>query len=279
MMTGLPYLLRMGAGLRKPKAPSRLGTDFAGKVEAIGADVTRFQPGDAVYGMRLGAFADYLCVREDKAVAHKATNLSFEQAASVPVAAITALQALRDKGGIQAGHRVLIIGASGGVGTFAVQIAKALGAHVTGVCSGRNIELVGSIGADEVIDYTKQDFTRTGQRYDLILDNIGDRSVGQRKRVMNPNATLVVVGGPKTNRMFGPMTAFVKVSVASRLGRGKLMGMLAQPIQADLVTLTGLLESGKVTPVIDKTYLLPEVPKAVAYLGEGHARGKVVVSI
>lgn len=277
LTTGTPYVMRLGGGLFKPKQ-TVLGVDVAGQVQAVGSNVTEFQPGDEVFGMRSGAFAEYLCVRAIRMVS-KPANLTFEQVAAVPVAAITALQGLRDKGQIRAGQKVLINGASGGVGTFAVQIAKSFGAEVTGVCSTRNVDAVRSLGADRVIDYTQEDFVHSGQRYDLILDVVGTRSIADRRRALSPTGILVVVGGPKTNRWLGPLTALSKALVVSRFGRQKMVGMLAQNNKEDLLLLRELLETGKVTPVIERTYSLQEVPEALRYVGEGHAQGKIVISL
>ena len=278
IMTGAPYMVRMMAGVLKPKSEF-LGVDFAGTVEAVGRDVTKFQPGDEVFGARDGAFADYVCVREDRAVAKKPAGVTFEQAAAVAVAAITALQGLRDKGQIQPGQKVLINGASGGVGTFAVQIAKSFGAEVTGVCSTRNVDTVRSIGADHVIDYTQEDFTRSERRYDLLLDVAGSRSWSDYRRVLDERATLVVVGGPKGNRWIGPLSQAVKLRLSSLAGSRRVVApFLAKIKKEDLVVLRELLESGSVTPVIDRQYELSEVPEALRYLGEGHARGKVVIT-
>src|SRR5436190_2124979 len=277
-MTGAPYMVRMMAGMLRPKR-TFLGVDFAGTVEAVGRDVTKFQPGDEVFGARDGAFADYVCVREDRAVAKKPAGVTFEQAAAVAVAASTALQGLRDKGQIQPGQKVLINGASGGVGTFAVQIAKSFGAEVTGVCSTRNVDTVRSIGADHVIDYTQEDFTRSERRYDLLLDIAGSRSWSDYKRVLDEKATVVVVGGPKGNRWIGPMSQAVKLRLSSLAGSRRVVApFLAKIKKEDLVALQELLEAGSVTPVIDRQYELSEVPEALRYLGEGHARGKVVIT-
>jgi NADPH:quinone reductase-like Zn-dependent oxidoreductase len=276
MLTGLPYMARMSAGLRKPK-DHVLGVDFAGVVEAVGKDVNHFQSGDEVFGARNGAFAEYVCVRN--AIAPKPSNLTFEQAAAVPLAAITALQGLRDKGRIQAGHKVLINGASGGVGTFAVQIAKAFGADVTGVCSTPNVETARSLGADHVIDYTQEDFTRGGQRFDLMLDIGGNRTWSECKRVLKDDGNLVFVGGPKTNRLVGPMGNYLRVSLISRVGTRRAHLFLAKTNRADLEVLQELLSNGKVTPVIDRQYELSEVGAALSYVGAGHARAKVVVSV
>jgi NADPH:quinone reductase-like Zn-dependent oxidoreductase len=278
-MTGTPYMVRMMAGLLKPKSEF-LGVDFAGTVEAVGRDVTQFQPGDEVFGARAGAFADYVSVREERGVLKKPANVTFEQAGAVAVAAISALQGLRDKGQIQSGQKVLINGASGGVGTFAVQIAKSFGAEVTGVCSTRNVEIVRSIGADHVIDYTQEDFTRSEQRYDLMLDVAGNRSWSDCKRVLAEKATLVVVGGPKTNRWIGPLSQALKLRLRS-LGESRrvVAPFLAKIKKEDLVVLQKLLETGTVTPVIDRQYELSEAPEALRYLGDGHAQGKVVITV
>ena len=277
MLTGAPYLVRMEAGLRKPKREG-LGVDFAGTVEAVGGSITEFQPGDEVFGARNGALAEYVCVR--KAVAHKPENVTVEQAAAAPVAAISALQGLRDKGRIQAGQQVLINGASGGVGTFAVQIAKSFGAEVTGVCSTRNVEIARSIGADHVIDYTQEDFTRNGRRYDLVLDIAGNRSWSELERVLSKRAAVVVVGGPKTNRFVGPLGQALKLRLASLGGSRRVAApFLAKMNKEDMAVLQNLLAEGKVTPVIDRRYELSEVPEALSYLGEGHAQGKIVINV
>jgi NADPH:quinone reductase-like Zn-dependent oxidoreductase len=278
-MTGTPYLVRLEAGLRKPKREV-LGVDFAGTVERIGRNVTRLQPGDEVFGARSGAFAEYVSVREDRAVVLKPANVTFEQAAAVPVAAISALQGLRDKGQLRSGQRVLINGASGGVGTFAVQIAKSFGAEVTGVCSTSNVDTARSIGADHVIDYTKDDFTTDGRRYDLLLDIAGNRSWSDYRRVLDEKATLVVVGGPKGNRWIGPLSQAVKLRLSSLAGSRRVAApFLAKIRREDLVVLQELLETGAVTPVVDRHYELSEAAEALRYLGEGHARGKVVVTV
>jgi len=277
-VSGTPYVGRTQLGLLKPKS-ERLGVDFAGTVEAVGKDVTQFRPGDDVFGGRDGAFAEYVCVREDRAVVLKPANVTFEQAAAVPVAALTALQGLRDKGQIQPGQKVLINGASGGVGTFAVQIAKALGAEVTGVCSTRNVDAVRSLGADHVIDYTHEDFTRSDRRYDLMLDVAGSRSWSECRRVLNPRATLVMVGAPKGNGVTGPLGHIVKKRLASVPSSQKAVFFIAKFNKADMEVLRELLEAGKVTPVIDKRYELSEIADAFRYLGEGHAQGKVVITV
>ena len=277
-LTGTPYVGRTQLGLLKPKS-NRMGVDFAGTVEAVGRDVTQFRPGDEVFGGRSGAFAEYVCVREDRAVVPKPANVTFDEAAAVPVAAITALQGLRDKGQIQPGQKVLINGASGGVGTFAVQIAKAFGAEVTGVCSTRNVDLVRSIGADHVIDYTQEDFTRSDRRYDLMLDVAGSRSWSACRRVLNPQATLVIVGAPKGNRLIGPLSHIVKVRLAALRSSQKVVFFIAKFNKADMAVLRELLEAGKVTPVMDGRYELSEIADALRYIGEGHCRGKVVITV
>jgi NADPH:quinone reductase-like Zn-dependent oxidoreductase len=277
-MRGSPYLIRlMGEGLGSPK-DIHMGVDYAGTVEAVGKNVTQFKPGDQVFGARSGALAEYVTVREDRAIVHKPPNVSFEQAASVTVAAITALQALRDHGGIQAGQKVLINGASGGVGTFAVQLAKSFGAEVTGVCSTRNVELVRSIGADDVVDYTQEDFTRNEQRYDLILDAVGNRSPSEHRRVLKPGGTLVVVGAGKGN-WIEPFAGAIQTVVMSPFVDEELIFFVASLKQDDLRLIASLMQAGKVTSVIDRRYMLGEVPAAMAYLEAGHARGKVVVRV
>lgn len=277
-MRGKPYIMRPMAGLGAPD-DIRLGVDFAGTVEAIGKNVKRFKAGDEVFGGADGAFAEYVTVRENGALALKPTNLTFEQAAAVPVAAITALQALRDKGKIQPGQKVLINGASGGVGTFAVQIAKTFGAEVTGVCSTRNLAMVRSIGADHVIDYTREDFTQGSVRYDLIVDNVGTHSLSDYRRVLNPQGALVMVGGPNEGRWIGPLSSSIKAMLVAPFVSQKLVFILAQLKQADLGVLRDLMQSGKLTPVIDRRYKLSETAEALSYLEEGHARGKVVITM
>ena len=265
----------MGYGLLKPKS-SVPGFEVAGHVEAVGKNVKQFQPGDEVFWCH-GAFAEYVSVSED-ALALKPANLPFEQAAAVPISAFAALQALRDKGQIQPGHKVLIIGASGGVGTFAVQIAKSYGAEVTGVCSTRNVDMVRSIGADHVIDYTQEDITQSGQRYDLILDMAGNRSLSDCRRALTPEGTLVIVGGSGGPWLMG-MGRTVRALVLSPFVRERLRPFLSLPKKEDLVVLKELIEACKVTPVIDRTYALREVPEAIRYLEERHARGKVVITV
>src|SRR5436189_6426840 len=278
---GTPYVMRaMGVGLRKPK-DTRLGVDFAGTVEAVGKNVTKFKPGDEVFGGRTGAFAEYVCVRESRAVASKPANVTFEQAASVPIAAITALQGGRDKGKVQPGQKVLINGASGGGGTFAVQIAKSMGADVTGVCSTRNLDMVRSLGADHVIDYTKEDFTKGAERYDVILDNVANHSLSECRRVLNPNGKYVMIGGggPNDSRWIGPFGRVINTMVLSPFVSQKMGMMMADANQKDLTVLGDMMQSGKVKPVIDRTYKLSEVPEAIRYLEQGHARGKVVITV
>jgi NADPH:quinone reductase-like Zn-dependent oxidoreductase len=274
-MRGEPYAVRLMAGIGKPKN-KRLGADVAGVVEAVGRSVTQFRVGDAVYGVCRGAFAEYVCVAESKVV-KKADDISFEHAAAVPIAGLTALQSLRDKGKIQPGHLVLVNGASGGVGTFGVQIAKAFGAKVTGVTSTRNVELVRSIGADDVIDYTKMDFTKGSQRYDLILDTIGNHSFSECCRVLSPKGKIIGAGGKTDNWMLGPIGQVISTAVQSLFVSQKQVSIFAKMNQADLLTLSELIVNGKVKPVIDRRCKLEEVPGAMRYLEEGHARGKVVM--
>ena len=276
-MRGEPYVIRATTGLRKPKA-TRIGVDLAGQVEAVGKNVTQFQPGDQVFGAieSRGAFAEYACAYEKELVL-KPANLTFEQAAAVPVAAFTALQGLRDKGRIQSAQKVLINGAAGGVGTFAVQIAKSFGAHVTGVCSTRNVDMVRSIGADHVVDYTHEDFTVSAQRYDLIFDSIGTRSLSACRRVMRRKGIYVVVGGPG-GRWIGPLALLLKVLLLSPFVSQSLVACMSRQSKQDLLVLKELIETKKVTPVIDRSYTLSEVPEAIRYLEEGHARGKVVIT-
>ena len=280
---GTPYVMRAiaGVGLRKPK-DIRLGVDFAGTVEAVGKNVTQFKPGDEVFGGRGGAFAQYVCPRATRAVALKPASVSFEDAASVNIAGITALQALRDKGKVQAGQKVLINGASGGVGTFAVQIAKSLGADVTGVCSTRNVDLVKSLGADHVIDYTKEDFTKGAERYDVMLDNVGNRSLSECRQVLTPNGKYVLIGGGGANEQgfLGGLGKALWAMVFSKFVNQQMGMMMADPSQKDLTLLADMMQSGKVKPVIDRTYKsLGEIPDAIRYLEEGHARGKVIITV
>jgi NADPH:quinone reductase-like Zn-dependent oxidoreductase len=278
---GTPYMMRMMmGGLRKPKDP-RIGVDYAGTVEAVGKNVTRFKPGDEVFGNRTGAFAEYLCARADRAIALKPANITFEQAAGVPVAGLTALQGLRDRGKVQPGQKVLINGASGGVGTFAVQIAKALGAEVTGVCSTRNVDLVRSLGADHVIDYTKEDFTKGDERYDVILDNVGTQPLSGFRRVLQPNGICVMIGGggPNDGKWVGPMVRPIKAKLMSPFISQKIGMMMAQGNPDDLKLIADLMQAGKVTTVIDRTYALSEIREAVRYVEAGRARGKVIIKV
>jgi len=276
-LRGTPYFLRLGSGLGSPK-DSRLGVDFAGTVESVGKDVTRFKAGDEVFGGATGAFAEYVTVREDRGLAAKPANVSFEQAASVPIAAVTAIQGLRDEGQIKPGQKVLINGASGGVGTFTVQIAKSLGAEVTGVCSTRNLELVRSIGADHVIDYTRESYTDSGQQYDLIIDNVGNHSLLANRRVLSPEGKLVIVGGQGGNWL-GPMLRPIGAMMLSPFVGQDMGMMLARMDKDDLAILADLMETGKVIPVIDRRFLLDEVPAAIRYSEEGHARGKIIINV
>ena len=275
-MRGTPYLLRIGTGLREPKN-ARLGVDVAGQVEAVGRDVTQLKPGDEVFGTCRGAFAEYVCTSE-RALVVKPDNVTFEQAASVPIAALTALQGLCNRGRIQPGQHVLINGAAGGVGTFAVQIARSFGAHVTAVCSTRNADLVRSIGADRVIDYSLEDFTRSGHLYDVFLDTVGNHSLSACRRVLNPKGRYVEVGAPDA-RWTGPLGRLAKALLLSRFVGQDMAMFLTKLNQEDLTVLHTLMKTGKVTPVIDRRYSLSEVPEAIRYLEEGHARGKVVITV
>ncbi len=273
--------MRPITGMRKP-TNIRFGTDFAGVVEAVGKNVTNFKPGGEVFGAKNGAVADYICVKADRGIVTKPGNVTFEQAGSVAIAGLTALQGLRDKGHIQAGQKVLINGASGGVGTFAVQIAKAFGAEVTGVCSTRNVDLVKSIGADRVIDYTKEDFTKTDQRYDLIFDLVGNHSFSERRNVLTSNGICVLggIGGAGFHPgMWGRVLGNFKAAFQSKFTGQKFVTYIAKLTKDDLTALRELMEAGKVTPVIDRTYKIGETQAAVRYLEEGHAHGKVVVTV
>jgi NADPH:quinone reductase-like Zn-dependent oxidoreductase len=277
-MHGTPYIVRLDAGIGKPK-DIRLGVDYSGTVEAIGKDVTRFKPGDAVFGGRDGAFAEYVAVRADRSVAPKPDNVSFEQAAAVPIAGLTALQALRDKGHVRSGDKVLINGASGGVGTFAVQIAKSYGAEVTGVCSNKNLAMVRSLGADHVIDYTAEDFTQQPQRYDLILDTVGNHSLLQYRQVLTPHGIVVIIGGPSTGPFIGPLITPIKALLLTPFVSQRFEPFLAAFNPQDLRTLGELMQAGKLTPVIDREYPLAEIPEAMRYVEAGHAHGKVVLNM
>jgi NADPH:quinone reductase-like Zn-dependent oxidoreductase len=274
VMTGVPYVMRLGTGLGKPK--NRVpGTDLAGMVEAVGAQVQSFRPGDSVFGWSGGAFAEYAIAPEDHLV-KKPANLTFEQAAAVGVSATTALQLLRDDGKVQPGQKVIINGASGGVGTFAVQIAKAFGAEVTGVCSTRNVELVRSIGADHVIDYTREDFRTGAERYDLILDNVGDRSMADTRRALTPNGTLLSNGG---GHAAGKLGRVLRASLASMFVRQQGRPSVKTQNRADLVALKELVEAGKVMPVIGGTYPLTQTAEAIGHVATGHARGTLVIAV
>jgi NADPH:quinone reductase-like Zn-dependent oxidoreductase len=279
---GTPKFMRaMIGGLRKPK-DIRLGVDFAGTVESVGKNVTQYKSGDEVFGGSTGAFAQYLCRRATGSVAPKPAGLTFEQAASINIAGITALQAVRDQGRVQPGQKVLINGASGGVGTFAVQIAKSFGADVTGVCSTRNIELVQSLGADRVIDYTKEDFTKSDQKYDVILDNVANHSLSENRKMLAPNGTYVLIGGGSANEQgfVGALGKMLNTAVYSRFVKQKMGMMMAQPSTQDLTLLAEMVQSGKLKTVVDRTYKsLSEVPEAIRYLEGGHARGKVIVTV
>ncbi|HEY3134505.1 MAG TPA: NAD(P)-dependent alcohol dehydrogenase [Blastocatellia bacterium] len=277
LMKGEPSALRIFFGLRRPKF-GQPGVDVAGVVESVGKNVTRFKPGDEVFGACRGACAEYASAPESR-LAVKPSNVTFEQAASVNVAALTALQGLRDKGSLKPAQKVLINGAAGGVGTFAVQIAKWLGAQVTGVCSTRNLEMVRSIGADRVIDYTREDFTKSGQRYDVILDNVANHPLSAIRRVLNPKGRYIMVGAPHSPSMIELLGGLLKPLMLSLFVSQKLSFFIAKPNKEDLTMIGELISSGKVTPVIDRRYRLSEVPDAMRYLEEGHARGKVVIVV
>ncbi len=277
VMSGLPYIARPVYGLRKPKVGVR-GTDVAGQVEAVGSGVTRFKPGDEVFGASTGSYAEFAAASDDE-LARKPANLTFEQAATVPMAGLVALQAIRDQGEIQAGHKVLINGASGGIGTFAVQIAKALGADVTAVVSTRNVELMRSLGADHVIDYTKEDFTTSGQRYDFILDNVSNHSLSSLRRVLTATGVLIPNGGNFGNRWFSSAGRLVRGVILFRFGAQKLGNFLVSTNHEDLVVLKDLIEAGTITPVLDRTYPLSRTAEAVDHIGQGHAQGKVAITV
>jgi NADPH:quinone reductase-like Zn-dependent oxidoreductase len=276
-MRGSPYLMRLGSGLSAPN-DSGMGVDFAGTVEAVGKNVKRFKPGDEVFGGRDGAFAEFVTIPEERALARKPANITFAQAASVPIAAITALQALRDKGKLKPGHKVLINGASGGVGTFAVQIAKSFGAEVTGVCSTRNVEMVRSIGADHIIDYTREDYTESGKQYDLIIDMVGNHSLMANRRALTPEGIFVIVGGGKGNWL-GPLMGPIKALMLSPFVDQEFVLLLSALRKDDLAILADLMQAGLVTPVIDRRYRLSDVPVAIRYSEEGHAQGKIIIDI
>lgn len=278
-LRGKPFLVRLQFGLFKPKVRI-LGYDIAGTVEAVGKRVTQFKPGDEVFGglgFALGGFAEYACIAEDGFVALKPSGTTFEQAASVPAAAVTALKGLRDTGHIQSGQKVLINGAAGGVGTFSVQIAKSFNTEVTGVCSSRNLDLVRSIGADKVIDYAKEDFARTGQTYDLVLDNVGNRSISDIARILSPTGTCVIVGFTSMGRLL--MQVIQSPLVSRKAGKKIFAASSEKPNKQDIVSLKELLESRRIVPAIDRKYSLEQLPEAIAYLETGHARAKVVITI
>jgi len=278
---GSPKIMRgMIGGLRKPK-DTRLGVDFAGTVEAVGKNVTQFKPGDEVFGGKGGAFAEYITPRADRAVALKPANVTFEEAASVNIAGLTALQAVRDKGKIQPGQKVLINGASGGVGTFAVQIAKSFGADVTGVCSTRNVDLVKSLGADRVIDYTKEDYTKSDQKYDVILDNVANHSLSENRKLLPPNGKYVLIGGGSANQQgwIGSMGKPLKALVMKPFVSQQMGMMMAEMKQSDLQYFADQMQNGKLKSVIDRTYKLSEIQQAIAYVEDGHARGKVIIVV
>lgn len=276
-IAGRPVLGRPMMGMRKPRS-NRIGTDYAGVVEAVGNGVTGFAPGDAVFGGRDGALAGYVCARFDRAIVLKPSNASFEQAAAVPVAALTALQAVRDRGGLRPGQRVLINGASGGVGIFAVQIAKALGGVVTAVCGPRGVEAAGASGADTVVDYTREDFTRLGTRFDLVIDVAGTRPWRHLRRVLAPRAMVVIVGGPK-NGFLGPIGHIFGTRISAAFSRRRSAFFIAKFNKADMETLGEMLADGRIRPVIDRTFRIDEIVAAVRYLGEGHPQGKVIVTM
>ena len=278
-LRGEPYLVRLVAGLPRPRV-NGLGTDLAGCVESVGRNVTRFQPGDEVYGaVAKGAtFAEYVSVSQDGTVLAKPATLTYEQAAAVPLAGFTALQALRDKGRVRAGYRVLVNGASGGVGTFAVQLAKAYGAEVTGVCGTRNLDLVSGIGAEHVIDYTRDDFTRAGRRYDVLIDLAGNHTLTQLRRALTPKGVLVAIGGPIRNQWTAPVTGPLTTVLRSLVVSQTLSPFLTRQSRDDLAVLTEFIDAGKITPVLDRTYPLSAVPDAIHYLEAGHANGKVVIT-
>jgi NADPH:quinone reductase-like Zn-dependent oxidoreductase len=276
IMNGKPFAVRVMAALTKMKGHP--GVDAAGEVEAVGKNVTQFKPGDAVFGACRGAFAEYTCGNQTK-IAMKPDNVTFEQAASINVAGLTALQGLRDHGKVKKGGKVLVNGAAGGVGAFAVQIGKSFGAHVTGVCSTRNIELVRSIGADDVIDYNRNDFTSSNQRYDLILDCVGNHSFSACKRVLNPEGRSVIIGGPHDISMTALFARMLKTALVSLFGKKKAVMFIAKASQADLTVIGELIASGKIKPVIDKVYSLNESAAAIRHVEEGHARGKVIISL
>jgi NADPH:quinone reductase-like Zn-dependent oxidoreductase len=277
-VTGTPWVGRVSMGFFRPRS-RRVGVDFAGEVKAVGEAVTQFKPGDEVFGGRSGAFAEYVCVREEGSVVPKPAKVTFEQAAAVPIAGLTALQGLRDMGGIERGQNVLVNGASGGVGALAIQVAKSFGVEVTAVCSARNVEQARSLGADHVVDYTQVDFTRADVRYDLLLDVAGSRSWSDCKRVLEPDATLVIVGAPKGTRLFGPLTHIAGVRLAALRSSQKAAFFIAKFNKPDLEYLCGLLESGQLTPIVERRYELHQTADALKFMGDGHVRSKLVITI
>jgi NADPH:quinone reductase-like Zn-dependent oxidoreductase len=277
-MRGEPYVMRLGTGIGAPKS-AHFGVDYSGVVEAVGSAVTRFKAGDEVYGASGGAFSEYIIVDEGLGVAIKPVGLSFVEAAAVPVAALTALQAVRDLGQVKAGQRVLVNGASGGVGTFAVQIARSMGARVTGVCSGRNVELVRALGADQVIDYTKQDFTADGVKYDVIIDTIGNQPPSKLRNVMTESGRDVIVGAPSDGKLLGPISALIKAKLYDPFVSQSFVFFVADMNRRDLDVMSELVQTGQVRVALDKTYAFGEVPEAVRYVETGRARGKVVVTL
>ena len=277
-VVGRPRVGRVSTGLRKPKE-TRIGVDYAGVVEAVGKDVTEFRPGDEVFGGRTGACAEYVVAKADRAITHKPAGVSFESAAATPVAAITALQALRDHGRLEPGQEVLIHGASGGVGTYAVQIAHALGGDVTAVCSTPNVEIARSLGASHVVDYTLDDFTRGDTRYDLVVDIAGTRPFAQLRRVLEPRASVVVVGGPRANKLLGPLGHVVRSKLAAARVSQRVTFFIAKLRKKDIEAVRELLEAGKLTSVVDSTYALDDLAAALQHMGHGHPRGKIVVSV
>ncbi len=277
-MRGKPYIMRLSTGVGVP-TDARMGVDYAGTVVAVGSNVTKFKPGDEVFGGRSGAFGQYVLVPDSRAIVHKPGNVTFAQAAGVGVAAVTALEALRDKGQIKSGDKVLINGASGGVGTFAVQIAKSYGAEVHGVCSTRNVEMVTSLGADHVFDYKKESYIDSGEQYDLIIDNVGNHSLSANLKVLKPGGRMVLVGGPKTGQWIGPLLRPAKAMMMNPFVDQELIMLLASLGQDDLEFLADLMQQGKVTPIIDKHYPLSEVPEAIRYSESGRARGKIIIDV
>jgi NADPH:quinone reductase-like Zn-dependent oxidoreductase len=277
-MRGEPYIMRMQAGYGRPRDP-RIGVDFSGTVQAVGKAVSKFKVGDEVFGGSSGSFAQYIGVSEREAVALKPAAVSHEQAAALPIAATTALQALRDHAHLKPGQKVLVNGASGGVGTYAVQIAKAMGAHVTGVCSTRNVSLVASLGADRVLDYSSVDFTAGNAQYDVVLDTVGNRNLRDIEKVLGPGGIAVVIAGSSRDPWIGPLSVPLKISTWGKFADGQFKFFIADLNSNDLVYLAGLMEAGRLKSVIDRTYPLAQTAEAMAYVEEGHARGKVVIEV